>query len=84
MKKGECLHLSEMKITETSQTHCEVCGETKNLRLCTSCGSVFCCESHQAHNRAHFEQTKHPIIVPLPTGTPLTWTWCWVDNTYLE
>jgi uncharacterized UBP type Zn finger protein len=84
IKKENCPHAGEIKITETDKTACEICGETKNLRLCTSCGSVFCCESHLAHNREHFEKTKHPIIMPLSTGTPLTWTWCYIDNAYLE
>ena len=84
IKKETCTHFGEMKITETAKKMCEECGERENLRLCTSCGSVFCCESHKAHNRLHWLETKHPIIVPLPTGTPLTWIWCWEDKAYLE
>ena len=84
IKKEQCAHVSEMKIVSTDKTACEVCGETKNLRLCTSCGSVFCCESHLAHNREHFEKTGHSIIISVPTGTPLSFVWCWVDKAYLE
>jgi len=91
MKKADCKHAGEMKTVSTDKKACEVrlpdgqvCGEKENLRLCTSCGSVFCCESHKAHNREHFQNTGHPIIVPLPTGTPLSWIWCWEDNAYLE
>ncbi|MDP3785321.1 MAG: UBP-type zinc finger domain-containing protein [bacterium] len=84
IKKEFCPHLGEMKITSSEKKACEICGEKENLRLCTSCGSVFCCESHQAHNREHFQKTGHPIIIPLPTGTPYKWIWCWVCNAYLE
>ena len=84
MDKENCSHLGEIKITTTDKMECEICKETKNLRLCTSCGGVFCCESHRAHNREHFKETNHPIIISVPTGTPLSWIWCWIDNAYLE
>jgi len=84
IKKENCPHAVEMKILISEAKKCEKCEETTNLRLCTFCGRVFCCESHKAHNREHFKETGHPIIVPLPAGTPLSWAWCWVDNAYLE
>ncbi|OGF89035.1 hypothetical protein A3I27_03385 [Candidatus Giovannonibacteria bacterium RIFCSPLOWO2_02_FULL_43_11b] len=81
ISRSNCPHLGEMKITSSDAKKCEI---STNLRLCTSCWSVFCCESHKAHNREHFKETDHPIIIPLPIGTPLSWTWCWIDNAYLE
>jgi uncharacterized UBP type Zn finger protein len=91
IKKESCQHTAEMKITTSDKKACEarlpdgqVCGEKENLRLCTSCGQVFCCQSHQAHNEEHFKKTGHPIIKPTPATLPYDWTWCWVDNAYLE
>ena len=85
IKKETCPHISEMKITnhDTQKTECEVCEEKTHLRFCTSCGGVFCCESHKAHNREHFDKTGHPIIKAV-TGLPYSWSWCWKCNAYLE
>jgi len=84
IKKESCPHVGEMKITTSDAKKCEKCDVATNLRLCTSCGRVFCCQSHNAHNEEHFKETNHPIIIPLPTGTPLSWIWCWIDKAYLE
>jgi uncharacterized UBP type Zn finger protein len=84
IKKSECEHISELKIESSEKGECEVCGEKENIRFCTSCGGAFCCESHKAHNKEHFEKTGHPIIKPSPTNPQLDWTWCWKDEAYLE
>jgi uncharacterized UBP type Zn finger protein len=65
-----------------TERRCAECPVTEHLRLCTSCGKVFCCESNNAHNRTHFEATGHPIIRSLPTK-PHQFTWCWKCNAYL-
>ncbi len=92
IKKEECPHAGEMKIASSEKTKCEtrlpdgqVCDVKEHLRLCTSCGEVFCCESHNSHNREHFRESGHPIIKPAPTGDAFyTFTWCWKCNAYLE
>jgi len=82
IKKDECPHQAELKTTETTKKKCDVCDVTQHLRLCTSCGGAFCCESDNAHNREHFEATGHPLIVSL-AELPYHFTWCWVCNAYL-
>jgi uncharacterized UBP type Zn finger protein len=82
IKKEICPHYGSMKVTTSEQKSCEVCGEKNDLRLCTSCGRVFCCESHQAHNTAHFKETGHPIIKPIHTD--YDFTWCYACKAYLE
>jgi thioredoxin reductase len=39
---------------------CEGCGSTWNLRACTTCGHVGCCESQQGHNTAH---ARHASLI---------------------
>ena len=62
MKKSECQHNTEIKINTSKKKQCEVCGDKEHLRICTSCGFVGCCESHNAHDTEHFKKTNHPII----------------------
>ena len=53
----------------TAEPHadrCEECGSTFNLRACTTCGHVGCCESRHGHNTAHAKQSEHPVIKSLP------------------
>lgn len=83
ISRAECPHLGEMKIQAAEAETCSVCDARQHLRLCTSCGGVFCCESDNTHNREHFKETGHPIIMshgPLP----YRFTWCWVCNAYLS
>ena len=86
IKKEDCPHTAEMKITSSDTKECEVCGVKESLRFCTSCGGVFCCESLKAHNREHFQRTGHPIIKPLSKAHSHLgdWTWCWKCDAYLE
>ncbi len=81
--KDRCPHIGFAAVTRTEKTQCERCEVREHLRLCTSCGGVFCCESDNAHNREHFEQTKHPIIQSTPATLPYQFTWCWICNAYL-
>ncbi len=70
-----------MELAEPRSAACEACDETRNLRACAECGHVGCCESHNAHNTAHFRASGHPVIrsMPLDGG----FTWCYVCEQYL-
>ncbi len=61
---------------------CEECGSTFNLRACTSCGHVGCCESQLGHNTAHAEASEHPVIRSMPLG-PHSFTWCYECGRYV-
>ena len=39
-------------VTPPRADRCEGCGSTFNLRVCTTCGHVGCCESQKGHNTA--------------------------------
>lgn len=80
--KEKCPHVLEVKIVESDGTACSVCNDTEHLRQCTSCGQVFCCESSQAHNKKHFEETGHPIIKS--HGAPYSFYWCYKCNGYID
>lgn len=67
-----CSHMTEDTASPRS-TKCEECGSTFNLRICTECGHVGCCESQQGHNKAHYQATGHPVIRSLPLGSHFTW-----------
>lgn len=61
---------------------CEECGSTFNLRVCTECGHVGCCESQRGHNTAHARGSGHPAIRSLPLG-PGSFTWCYACKRYV-
>jgi uncharacterized UBP type Zn finger protein len=61
---------------------CEACGSNVNLRACTDCGHVGCCESQLGHNTAHYRKSGHPIIRSMPVG-PGSFTWCYECGRYL-
>jgi len=82
MKKQDCPHIGEMKITTAEKKGCEMCERSDHPRLCTSCGRVFCCESENAHDKTHFEETGHPIIKP--NHATYDFIWCYACNDYLE
>ncbi len=82
IKKSECPHISEMGNATSDKAACAVCGETNDLRLCLTCGSVHCCESHASHNTEHFNQTGHPFIKPHHCN--YDWLWCYQCNAFLE
>ncbi|MEX1155607.1 MAG: UBP-type zinc finger domain-containing protein [Chloroflexota bacterium] len=60
---------------------CEECGSGFNLRMCTSCGHVGCCESQAGHARAHSHRTGHPVIRSMPVSGGFTW--CYLENRYV-
>ena len=92
MKKprSECLHgaadLPEAGL-RSSKKACDACGGTEDLRICQVCGYVGCCESHNAHDTAHFEATGHAFIRPRTRGLfsrDPGWLWCYQCRAYLE
>lgn len=66
----------------SGKTRCDACAETRDLRLCLACGYAGCCESHAAHNTAHFRQTGHPLIKP--HNCDYDWLWCYACNAFLD
>ena len=77
-----CSHLNSTDATPRSEG-CEGCGSAFNLRVCTMCGHVGCCESQRGHNTAHFKASGHPVIRSIPLG-PGGFTWCYICNDYVE
>lgn len=77
----ECVHTTGETHAPRS-TGCEECGSTVNLRLCTECGHVGCCESQQAHNTAHYRASGHPVIKSMPLGVR-SFTWCYECGAYV-
>lgn len=75
-----CEHLPADIAPPRSAT-CEGCGSNYNLRLCTTCGHVGCCESQAGHARAHALGEEHPVIMSLPVGRGFTW--CYPERRYL-
>jgi uncharacterized UBP type Zn finger protein len=80
--KLECPHLTTA-IAHPSGSTCEECGSTYNLRACTECGHVGCCESQLGHNTAHARAAGHPVIKSLPLGAN-SFTWCYECDTYVD
>jgi len=60
---------------------CEDCGSTFNLRMCSTCAYVGCCESQAGHNRLHAQSAGHPVIHSMPVGQGFTW--CYDHNAYV-
>ena len=83
---GSCSHLAGVREdVEPRSSGCEECEREglrwTALRLCLTCGHVGCCDTSPGrHARKHFEETGHPIIVPLPKRD---WRWCYIDNKYV-
>ena len=49
------------------------------LRMCTHCGAVGCCDSTPArHATRHHEETGHPVMRSIEPGE--AWRWCYVDE----
>ncbi|HSJ61398.1 MAG TPA: cation:proton antiporter [Jiangellaceae bacterium] len=82
-----CTHLDQIRITETDIDVCSECVELGDswveLRLCTSCGAVGCCDdSPNKHASAHARSTRHPIIEALVPGD--RWRYCYLDETLVR
>jgi uncharacterized UBP type Zn finger protein len=77
-----CTHFDGTVVSPRSDS-CEECGSTFNLRVCTACGHVGCCESQQGHNTLHARASGHPIIKSVPVGEG-HFTWCYTCRRYLR
>ena len=80
-QEPSCPHF-EGKVATPRSGQCEGCGSTFNLRVCTTCGHVGCCESQRGHNTAHAEETGHAVIKSLPLDEG-HFTWCYTCRKYL-
>lgn len=80
-QKTECTHVTDESVLLRADA-CEECGSRFNLRVCTECGHVGCCESQLGHNKAHFRETGHPVIKSMPVG-PGHFTWCYECKSYI-
>ncbi len=79
-RTATCVHVPPRLEGPRSEA-CERCPETRNLRACAECGHVGCCESLNAHNTAHFEESGHPVIRSIPVESGFTW--CYVCEAYI-
>ena len=82
-----CKHTGEAHEVSYTEHVCPECvaqGDTwVQLRICMICGHVGCCDSSKnRHARAHYENTRHPLIKTIETGPD--WAWCYPDDTYLK
>jgi EmrB/QacA subfamily drug resistance transporter len=79
-----CRHVSTIDRTLHPRTEgCAAClaeGSTwVSLRLCSSCGTVGCCDSSpKQHATRHAESTAHPVIRSLEPDEP--WFYCYPDD----
>lgn len=81
LERPACTHIPAT-IAAPTGTACQKCGDTTNLRLCTECGYVGCCESHEGHGREHALTHHHPVIKSLPLGDR-SFTWCYECDAYV-
>lgn len=84
MRIEDCPHTERLDEDVRPTTNaCEACGQARPIRMCATCGYVGCCESANAHDTEHFEQTGHPFIKQLPLSES-SFLWCYACNAYLE
>lgn len=81
MTNASCTH-APAESAQPRADACEGCGSTFNLRVCTECGYVGCCESQHGHNTQHALGAGHPVIRSLPAG-PGAFTWCYACARYV-
>lgn len=82
---GNCLHLEQINQVKPGKDICEECVKSGanwvHLRACQGCGITLCCDSSEnQHARAHFNESKHPIIASAEIGEK--WLWCYEDEVY--
>jgi uncharacterized UBP type Zn finger protein len=75
-----CPHVPDT-LPAPSGSKCEECGSGFNLRMCTTCGHVGCCESQAGHARAHALTDGHPVIRAMPVERGFTW--CYEESAYV-
>ena len=79
--KQECAHAPGEMPAPSGQA-CEECGSTWNLRMCTSCGHVGCCDSQAGDARRHYRETGHEVMTAMPVGRGFVW--CYEHDTYVD
>jgi uncharacterized UBP type Zn finger protein len=85
---ANCTHADQVKVTRPDSVEgCEDClkigGKWVHLRICLTCGHVGCCDnSPNRHARAHYGETKHPLIQSVEPGEK--WVYCFEDNTLMR
>ena len=82
----QCTHHDQIKEVKPSTEGCEDCLKTGDtwveLRMCTECGHVGCCNSSKnKHASKHYLVTAHPVMKSLTPGEEFTW--CFVDEVYV-
>jgi uncharacterized UBP type Zn finger protein len=78
---SDCEHVPERHASARADA-CEECGSRFNLRVCSTCGHVGCCDSQAGHARAHWHETGHPVMrAKTNIGSGLVW--CYPDNRYV-
>ncbi|WP_312876783.1 cation:proton antiporter domain-containing protein [Streptomyces bohaiensis] len=82
-----CTHLDQIRVTSTDAVTCPGCEELGTdwvqLRLCTTCGHVGCCDdSPHQHSRRHAEEARHPVIQSAEPGED--WRFCFIDDTLVR
>lgn len=82
-----CKHTGQARTVSYAKRECPECvakgDRWVHLRICMSCGHVGCCDSSKnKHARAHFHDSRHPIIKSIEPGED--WAWCYLDDGYLE
>jgi uncharacterized UBP type Zn finger protein len=78
-----CRHVATIHPVKPHSTSCQEClarGEDwVELWICLACGWVACSnDSPNQHAKAHYEETDHPIAVPLRHD--LSPRWCYVHQ----
>ena len=76
-----CEHVPDRHQSARANT-CEECGSRFNLRVCSTCGHVGCCDSQYGHARTHFHETGHPVM-RAKTAIGRGFIWCYADNRYV-
>ncbi|HEX8548388.1 MAG TPA: UBP-type zinc finger domain-containing protein [Cytophagaceae bacterium] len=66
---------------------CKECVENGDkwvhLRICQTCGDVFCCDSSpNKHATRHWIKTGHSVVISGERGEK--WAWCYDDDEYLD
>ncbi len=77
-----CDH-SPVPAAEPRADACEECGSGFNMRSCTTCGHVGCCESQAGHARAHALTAGHPVIEQV-SGSRKGFAWCYTERSYVR
>jgi len=82
-----CAHVAHIRIVQPSSSTCMDCVRSGDswlqLRMCTECGYVGCCDSSRnRHAVRHYRATGHPIARSIQPGEE--WAWCYVDRLWFE